>query len=234
MEAIILAGGLGTRLQSVVKDVPKPMADINGMPFMSLLMDYLSRYGVKKVMLSVGYKHETIKNYFGSGYKEMDVEYVTEDKPLGTGGALREALRRVQGSEAIVLNGDSFFNVNVKDLMDFHHSQGSKLTIAVKPMNNIDRYGTIILQNERVTGFSEKSSGEFGYINGGVYIMKKDIMNHYTGEGAFSFETDFLKENLNSIAVSAFISDCYFIDIGVPEDYKRARKELQQVFKEVA
>ncbi|MBI5195189.1 MAG: nucleotidyltransferase family protein [Nitrospirae bacterium] len=233
MEAIILAGGLGTRLQSVVKDVPKPMADINGRPFMSFLMDYLSRYGVKKVVLSVGYKHETIKNYFGSGYKEMDVEYVTEDQPLGTGGALRETLRRVQGSEAIVLNGDSFFNVNLNNLIDFHHSQDSMLTLAVKPMNNIDRYGTIILQNERVTGFSEKSSGNSGYINGGVYVMKKESMNHYAGEGAFSFETDFLQRNINSLAVSAFISDGYFIDIGVPEDYKRAQKELQQVLKEV-
>ncbi|MBI4710601.1 MAG: nucleotidyltransferase family protein [Nitrospirae bacterium] len=233
MEAIIIAGGLGIRLQPVVKDVPKPMADINGMPFLSFLMDYLSRYGVKKVLLSVGYKHETIKKYFGSKYRNMDIEYVIENNPLGTGGALREALRHVQGSEAIVLNGDSFFNVNVKDLMDFHYLQVSMLTIAVKPMNNIDRYGTIILRNERATGFSEKSSGNFGYINGGVYVMKKDIMNHYAREGAFSFETDFLQGNINSIAVSAFISDGYFIDIGIPEDYERAQKELKYVLKEV-
>ena len=232
MEAIILAGGFGTRLQPFVKDVPKPMANINGKPFLSYLMEYLSRQGIKKILLSVGYKHEVIKNHFGIRYKNMDIEYVIENKSLGTGGAVREALKHVQGDESIILNGDSFFNVNLGALMDFHHIHNSMLTIAVKPMKNIDRYGTVILEDTRVTGFNEKSSKDFGYINGGVYVIKKAVLDCLRNNNdVFSFEIDFLQKSINNIAISAFISDGYFIDIGILEDYQRAQQELKNVFE---
>lgn len=236
MEAIILAGGFGTRLQPFVKDVPKPMANINSKPFLSYLMEYLSRQGIKKILLSVGYKHEVIKNHFGIRYKNMDIEYVIENKSLGTGGAVREALKHVQGNEAIVLNGDSFFNVNLGELIDFHRTHDSMLTIAVKPMNNIDRYGTVILEDTRVAGFNEKSSSskDFGYINGGVYVIKKAVLDCLRNNNdVFSFEIDFLQKSINNIAISAFISDGYFIDIGIPEDYEKAQQELKSVSGEV-
>ena len=232
MEAIILSGGFGKRLQGVVKNVPKPMADINGRPFLSYLFDYLSDKDVNKVLLSVGYKYEVIKNYFGLKYGNLDIEYIIENEPLGTGGALRESLKKASGNNVIVLNGDTFFNIDLKKMVDFHFTHNSIITIAVKPMYNFDRYGTVIFKGSRIAGFEEKTFKEFGYINGGVYMVSKKISEYLKGyNNSFSFEVDFLQRNMNKLKISAFICDDYFIDIGIPEDYERAQKELSQIFK---
>ena len=230
MEAIILSGGIGKRLQGIVKDVPKPMADIRGRPFLSYLFDYLSVQGVNKVLLSVGYKYEVIKSYFGLKYGNMNIEYIIENEPLGTGGALRESLKKASGNNVIVLNGDTFFNIDLKKMVDFHFTHNSIITIAVKPMYNFDRYGTVRLEKDRIVGFEEKSFRDFGYINGGVYVVSKKISEHLKGyNNSFSFEVDFLQRNMNKLKISAFICDDYFIDIGVPEDYERAQRELNQM-----
>jgi D-glycero-alpha-D-manno-heptose 1-phosphate guanylyltransferase len=235
MEAIILAGGTGTRLQSVVKDVPKPMADINGRPFLCYVLDYLSLNNVNKVFLSVGYKYEIIKNYFGLRYKNIDIDYIIEDKPLGTGGAIKKALRKTEKDRIIILNGDTFFNVDLRRMAEFHLAKNSLLTIAAKPMQNFDRYGTIVLKDERIVGFKEKSFKDFGYINGGIYIIEKKIGDCFSDkQDPFSFEVDFMHKKINDISAFAFMSDGYFIDIGVPEDYKKARNELNTVLKGVA
>ena len=234
MQAIILAGGVGTRLQGVVRDVPKPMADINGKPFISYLFDYLSAYDVRKILLSVGYRYEIIRDYFGSHYKGMDIRYVIEDKPLGTGGALKKVLMAAEGEEFIVLNGDTFFNLDLKKMIDFHHAEDSILTIAVKPMHDFDRYGAVIIKDSRLVGFEEKTFRHCGYINGGVYAMKKTISEFFDHDkDAFSFEVDFLHKKINYIHPFAFISDDYFIDIGIPDDYKKAQEELGHISKGV-
>jgi len=215
-----LAGGAGTRLRSLVKDVPKPMADINGKPFICYLLDYLAAYDVKKILLSVGYKYEAIKDYFGVQYKNMNIKYVIEDKPLGTGGALKKALMAAEGEEFMVLNGDTFFNIDLRKMIDFHHAEDSILTIAVK--------------DSRVVGFEEKTFKRCGYINGGVYAMKKTISGFFDPDkDAFSFEVDFLHKKINNIRPFAFISDDYFIDIGMPDDYKKAQEELGPISKGV-
>ncbi len=235
MEVIILAGGIGKRLQGIVKDVPKPMADIKGKPFLSYLMDYLSGKGVNKVLLSVGYKYEVIKSYFGLKYENLDIEYIIENEPLGTGGALRESLNKARGDDVMVLNGDTFFNIDLKKMVDFHFTHDSIITIAVKSMYNFDRYGTVRLEKDRIVGFEEKSFKDFGYINGGVYVVNKTISSFFKQKKTpFSFEVDFLYENIKNIPSFAFICDNYFIDIGVPEDYERAQKELKNIFKERA
>ncbi len=232
MEAVILAGGVGTRLQSVVRDVPKPMADINGRPFLSYVMDYLSGQDIGRILLSVGYKYEVIRDYFGANYKKIDIEYIVEETPLGTGGAIREALKKVRGDNAVVLNGDTFFDVDLRKMVDFHIEHDSLLTFAVKPMHYVDRYGTVIVKEKRVIGFDEKSFKPFGYVNGGVIVIGKAISDFFEcSEGAFSFEVDFLYNNVMKISSFAFICDNYFIDIGVPEDYKRAQQELKHVVK---
>ncbi|OGW31447.1 MAG: hypothetical protein A3J81_02870 [Nitrospirae bacterium RIFOXYB2_FULL_43_5] len=234
MEAIILAGGAGTRLRSLVKDVPKPMADINGKPFICYLLDYLAAYDVKKILLSVGYKYEAIKDYFGVQYKNMNIKYVIEDKPLGTGGALKKALMAAEGEEFMVLNGDTFFNIDLRKMIDFHHAEDSILTIAVKPMHDFDRYGAVNIKDSRVVGFEEKTFKRCGYINGGVYAMKKTISGFFDPDkDAFSFEVDFLHKKINNIRPFAFISDDYFIDIGMPDDYKKAQEELGPISKGV-
>lgn len=233
-EAIILAGGAGTRLQGVVKNVPKPMADIKGRPFLCYVMDYLLEHDINRILFSVGYKHEIIRDYFGSRYKNLEIEYVVENEPLGTGGAIKKAMEFVREDDFLILNGDTFFNVDLKKLFLFHLSNVPTLTLSLKPMNNFDRYGTVIIEGNMVKGFEEKSFRDFGYINGGVYAVNKGICSYlkqYNDNFRFSIEVDFLQKNVNLLKISAFISDGYFIDIGVPEDYEKAQKELDNIFK---
>lgn len=232
MEAVILAGGMGTRLRSVVRQVPKPMADINGRPFLSYILHNLTTCGVGRVFLSVGYMHEVIEGYFGKRYEGLDLEYVVEDKPLGTGGAIKTALKRAGGGEIIVLNGDTFFAIDLLEMLDVHRSLHPLLTMAIKPLKNIDRYGTVIIQGGLVKSFEEKTHKEHGYINGGVYIVDGEILEYLEEhEESFSFETDFLQKRIDGIRCASYISDAYFIDIGVPDDYMRAQVELRKYWK---
>ena len=230
MDAIILAGGLGTRLRSVAPNVPKPMADVSGRPFLCFLLDRLLPQGVSKAILSVGYKHETIRDYFGTDWNGLALEYVIENKPLGTGGAIREAMKSADGDNFFVLNGDTFFDVSLHKLAEFHGSKGASLTLALKRMENFDRYGAVIVEDGRVTGFKEKTFVKSGYINAGVYCLNKAIEEVFEESGCaarFSFETDFLREKFREIKVNAFICDGYFIDIGIPEDFERAKTQMK-------
>jgi len=226
MDTIILAGGLGKRLQSVISDIPKPMADINGRPFLSFLLDYLTNQKVKKVLLSVCYRHEVIENYFGRKYKDIEIEYILEEEPLGTGGAVREALKCSQNSDIAVINGDTFFDVNLIEMFKFHRSKNSLLTVAVKQMQDCSRYGAVFIQDDKIARFEEKSFSKAGFINGGIYMLNKAVsgfFNEYTMP--FSFEKDFMQHNVQRINILPYISESYFIDIGIPEDYEKARKE---------
>lgn len=227
METIILAGGFGKRLQGVVNDVPKPMADINGRPFLSFLLDYLINQKVNKVLLSVGYKHEIIENYLGFKYKDIEIEYILEKEPLGTGGAIREALKYAGNNDVIVVNGDTFFNVNLLEMLDFHCRKNSILTIAVKQMQNCSRYGSVFIQENKIAHFEEKSLSRSGIINGGIYAINKaisDFLDKYSVP--FSFEKDFMQKNTKEMNILPYISDNYFIDIGIPKDYEKAKIEL--------
>lgn len=227
MEAIILAGGFGKRLQGVVNNVPKPMADINGRPFLSFLLDYLINQKVKKVLLSVCYKHEVVANFFGFKYKDIEIEYILEKEPLGTGGAIREALRYAKNNDVAVINGDTFFDINLLQMYELHSRENSLLTVAVKQVQNCSRYGTVFMQDNKIMRFEEKSFSEAGFINGGIYMLNKavsDLLDKY--DTPFSFEKDFMEQNVRRTNIFAYISDSYFIDIGIPEDYERAKKEL--------
>lgn len=142
-EAIILAGGLGSRLQGVVKDIPKPMATINDKPFLQYLLDYLNKYKIKRVILSVGYKYEVIEGYFGNNYKNIELIYAVEKEPLGTGGGIMNAVKYLQTNLFYLINGDSFFDVNLIELADFHTKQLADFTLSVKAMKHFERYGTV-------------------------------------------------------------------------------------------
>lgn len=228
MEAIVLAGGFGTRLQSVVKDVPKPMADINGKPFLEYILTYLANNGVKKIILSVGYKKEIIENYFGNSYKKMEIVYSKEDEPLGTGGAIKKALNFCESENILVLNGDTFFEVNLQTLMKEHQKTDADVTISLKKMYNFDRYGKVIVEKNRVISFTEKEFSSSGLINGGVYIIRKDILDNT--EDKFSFEQDFLEKKISSLNISSYIDEAYFIDIGIPQDYQKAIYDFGKIF----
>ncbi|ELC8677666.1 nucleotidyltransferase family protein [Campylobacter coli] len=215
MQAIVLAGGLGTRLRSVVQDLPKPMAPINGKPFLAFVLEHLKKQEITEIILSVSYKYELIQEYFKDEFHGMKIYYNIEKELLGTGGAIKDALKLVK-NEVYVVNGDTFFDIDLKKLV----LNGSKICIALKQMQNFDRYGTVNVDEQGiVTSFEEKVFKKQGLINGGVYLLKKDIFDEFSLEKKFSFE-EFLQENYKSLKIQTQIFDDYFIDIGIPEDYK--------------
>lgn len=228
-EALILAGGLGTRLQSVVSDVPKPMAQVAGKPFVEYILQYLQEFGVERIVFSIGYKAEAFQKYFGKNYQEIEIEYVIEKEPLGTGGALKFALEHCINSEILVLNGDTFFNIELDDLWIFHQLHQSDFTMALREVENAARYGTVKLnENGKITGFIEKTgNNEKGIINAGIYILNKSIFNSYPLTEKFSLEKDFLEKYLTNLNLFGCICEGYFIDIGIPEDYKKAQDDFK-------
>lgn len=185
MQAIILCGGLGTRLKSVIKDIPKPMAPINDKPFLEFIFEYLKKQGIKEVILAVSYKYEVIKEYFKDEFLGIKIKYSIEKEPLGTGGAIKEALKIIK-NEAYVLNGDTFFGIDLSKLK----LNGSKICLALKQMNDFDRYGTVNVDEQcLVISFEEKVFKKQGLINGGIYLLKKDIFDK------FDLEKNFLLKN---------------------------------------
>ncbi|MEM6801857.1 MAG: nucleotidyltransferase family protein [Bacteroidota bacterium] len=226
-EAIVLAGGKGTRLRSVVSDVPKPMADINGRPFLAFLLDDLAQQGIERVVLAVGYKREVILEYFGTEYKGMEVLYSVEEEALGTGGGIKLACSKVEGEEVLAINGDTYFQVDLEALYTFAKENSATLTMALKQMYDFDRYGTVQTGDDgRIMGFEEKKYQTAGLINGGVYFFRKSLLEDSELAEKFSFEKDILEKLYDQEAFYGLGFDTYFIDIGIPEDYERSKHEL--------
>ncbi|MBA2611788.1 MAG: NTP transferase domain-containing protein [Bacteroidetes bacterium] len=228
--AVILAGGFGTRLQAVVTDLPKPMAPVNGQPFLNYQLNYLKHYGIKKVILSVGYLSEKIKNYYGSVFNGIEIEYIVEEKPLGTGGGIRLALEKCKDDLAFVLNGDSFFDLDLEKFYALHNKQNGEVSLALRKVVDAGRYGTIEKNEQnKIISFKEKSGNiKEGMINGGVYIIDKNIYLNSTPTNAnFSIEKDFFEKQLNALNIYGFEFDGYFIDIGIPEDYNKAQNDFK-------
>ena len=224
MEAIILAGGLGTRLRSVVSEVPKCMAPVDGRPFLQYMLEWLSRYDVSHVVLSVGYLKEVIFSFMDSRACPFEISYAVEEEPLGTGGGIRLALTKCREDRVIVLNGDTFFDVDL-DALSFT----APVTLALKPMRNFDRYGAVDWDGELVTGFHEKAACAEGLINGGVYALVRSQLDFAFQPKRFSFEKDLLEPLAAAHLVAGQVQDGYFIDIGIPEDYARAQRELPEI-----
>lgn len=228
LEAIVLAGGFGTRLRHIVSDVPKPMApmDAQGTPFLSILLDQLQAQGCGHVVLSTGYMSEVIEQYFGFSYRGMQLTYSVEQTPLFTGGAVKLALTHCTAENVFVLNGDTYFDVALGKMLGQHQAQQADFTVAVKEMRDFERYGTVEISDGRITAFREKQPCKLGWINGGVYCMKRGLLDGVQAE-KFSLEKDFMEPQVGKIQMMAFPSDGYFIDIGVPEDYRRAQTYFQ-------
>lgn len=227
MEAIVLAGGLGTRLRSVVTDVPKPMAPIGDKPFLDYLFKYLKKNGVDRVILSVGYKWEIIQNYLGDNFDGIQVVYSVEDEPLGTGGAIKKAMNKVTSNDVFIINGDTFFDVDLSELKKNVNNE-CKLILSLKNMHDFDRYGCVESDsNGIVIAFTEKEYRKVGNINGGIYLTKRDIFENYDLDEKFSFE-EFMQNNLHKLKINSLVFNNYFIDIGIPEDYEKAQNELKK------
>lgn len=234
MHAIILAGGFGTRLRSVVSDVPKPLALIGGRPFLAWLIDLLAQKGFGSVTLSVHHDWQKIRDYFFSYPAHLSINYAIEEKPLGTGGAISYALSEYKSEQPVfVLNGDSFVKVDYKKLYDQHIGTKAKLTMVIREVSDVGRYGQVVEKNGIITSFSQGVAGKPGVINAGVYVMQPDLFSSQEASEAFSeafsFEQDFLPQKTSTIKPRSFKADDYFIDIGIPEDYVRACMELPDI-----
>ena len=230
MEAIILAGGFGTRLQKVVSDKPKSMAPVNDKPFLEYLLNFLTGQDIQRVILSVGHKHEMIENYFKDRYKHISISYAFEDEPLGTGGGIVNALQQVEGEMAFAMNGDSMFRIDLQAMLNHHLKNEADLTIALRFLDDTSRFGTVKIDSTRkVTGFVEKKqdSGE-GYINGGIYLINKRFLTSSTFGKKFSIEKDCFEKCYKNSGLYGFPAKGYFLDIGVPEDYMTAQDEFKR------
>lgn len=227
MEAIVLAGGLGTRLQSVISEIPKPMAPIGDRSFLHYLLQWLEKNKITRVILSVGYKWEVIHDEFGDHFNQMELIYSVEDEPLGTGGAIALAMQKLKDEKFFIINGDTFFDVDLDELVQFHEKHHFDFSIILKPMFNFDRYGTVEINDQaEIIGFLEKEPKENGLINGGIYRANRSIEKHFPEQAKFSFEKAFMEKKFKELAFGGLVLDNYFIDIGIPEDYSRAQEEL--------
>lgn len=225
-EAIVLAGGFGTRLKTVVSDIPKPMAPVAGIPFLEYVLRYLSHQGITHLVLAVGHLREQIIGHFGDSFEGMDISYSEEVDPLGTGGGILQACGFLKGKRAFVVNGDTFFHVDLAKLETLHVQKGAALTLALKPMHRFERYGTVETDaNGKVEGFLEKQYRESGLINGGVYCLETTLFEDRMPK-VFSFEKDVLERRVREGVIYGVESDTYFIDIGIPEDYQKAQEDF--------
>lgn len=225
MEAIILAGGKGTRLQQVVSDVPKCMAPVNGRPFLYYILIALEKAGFTHVILSLGYKHEAIEEWAGTHPTAMRISSVVEKTPLGTGGGVKLALSQATERDVFILNGDTFFNVDYAQMLLLHRQTGVLATLALKEMKNFSRYGVVILDEmNRIVRFLEKQSCDSGWISGGIYLIDKEALNGFPEK--FSIEKDLFERKVSSGALAGYPSRGYFIDIGIPKDYEQAQSDF--------
>lgn len=225
-EAIVLAGGFGTRLRGVVDDVPKPLAPVAGRPFLAWLLDRLADGGMRRCILATGYLSALIEQRIGTRWGGMDIAYSLEPEPLGTGGAIRLAATRLQGDAAHVLNGDTWLEYDPLALEDAARTAGASMAIALARVDDVARYGSVGVDQGRVSGFREKGETGPGWINAGCYFLGADALAAMPHRDAFSFEQDVLQPRVQSGAVAAFTATTGFIDIGVPEDYARAQLQF--------
>ncbi|MBK7343157.1 MAG: HAD-IIIA family hydrolase [Saprospiraceae bacterium] len=225
--AIILAGGRGTRLQTVVSDLPKPLAPVADRPFLAWQLDHLASQGIQKVILSIGYLADHFLHLIGTTWKEMQIEYVIEEQPLGTGGAIYKASKQIDDEEFWVLNGDTFTDFCLADLWEFHRASGVICTLALKQMEDVDRYGTVQIDSQgQVLGFAEKRAQRHGLINAGVYLLHRRLIPKDASESAFSFETDVLQTLPGHSKLAGLPVAGHFLDIGIPDDYYLAQTAL--------
>lgn len=229
--ALILAGGLGTRLRPVVNDLPKPLAPVNGKPFLHYILHTLANQQIERCVLSVGYKAELIHQTFGNNYAGMIIDYVIEQEPLGTGGALRLAAQHIH-NDFFLLNGDTLAELSLTDLARFHQQHQADITLSLVSVNNLSRYGSVILDPDaRVSGFAEKQpNGGSGLINAGVYCITQQALTNMPPVGEKFGLEHFLENHLKKLAVFGTINTGYFIDIGIPEDYQRAQHDFIEKF----
>jgi D-glycero-alpha-D-manno-heptose 1-phosphate guanylyltransferase len=230
--AVILAGGLGTRLQSVVSEVPKPMAPVGGKPFLDIILRYWIDQGITRFIISVGYKYESIINYFGDIFEGISIEYIIEKEPLGTGGGLLKVLSdSIINEQFLIVNGDTFFSVDLVELENFHFENKSKWTIALFKSTDRDRYMQFHLtQSNEIIDIMNCNSNDSFFSNGGIYLLdnKNIIIKNSPNKKKFSLEADIIPKIIGKNSLFGFYADQTFIDIGIPKDYESSKSILSK------
>lgn len=225
MEAIILAGGFGTRLRQLVADVPKPMAPVAGRPFLEILLGTLARKGFRRVILSLGFMAEKISGHFGPHFAGMELFYVVEAQPLGTGGGVRLAMEQAKADHVFVFNGDTFLDLEVNQVERLWEERQRPLIVG-REVPDTARYGRLLTVDQLVTGFTEKGVVGSGLINAGCYVFKRRQLDSFPAGAAFSLEADYLTQAVAAQEFDVFETRGLFIDIGVPDDFIQAQTEL--------
>lgn len=225
VSAIVLAGGLGTRLRPVIGALPKALAQVAGRPWIDQLLDQLEAASVPKVVLATGYGSEALRTALGSGRRHLDLVHAPEPEPLGTAGALRFCSPLVASDLVIVLNGDSYCGVDLRDLVAFHRQSGCKVTLTLVRVAETGRFGLVELDEAaRVERFVEKgpsSNGSTGLVNAGVYVMERSFLAELPARTPLSLEREVFPALIEQ-GIAGFVCDGPFLDIGVPEDFGRA------------
>jgi D-glycero-alpha-D-manno-heptose 1-phosphate guanylyltransferase len=230
-EILILAGGFGTRLRSVVSNVPKPMAPIANRPFLEYLLDYWISQGIQRFVLSTGHLGNLIQGHLGKRYHSAVIDYVHEQSPLGTGGALRLALNKSPWANetALMVNGDTWFPVRLAQMCCDASQQKAPIILALKTLEKNDRYGGVeVADNGKIKSFGLKSQGNT-LINAGCYLFHVATLRQALADmpEAFSLENDFLVDYAENGHIGSSIQDQPFLDIGIPEDYQKASDLLK-------
>ncbi|MDZ5650614.1 nucleotidyltransferase family protein [Nitrospirillum sp. BR 11828] len=228
-EAIILAGGLGTRLRTVVSDVPKSLATVAGRPFLNWQLEQLADQGFSHVVLAVGYMHDKVMATYGDTFAGMAIHYAVEETALGTGGAIWQAARLVKGDVFFTLNGDTYFDLPADEMEAALQDQETDMAMAVCHVADCGRYGLVSIVDGRLAGFREKAPGQPGAVNAGAYLFRRSLMDRWTLPERFSIETDFLQPHLSDLSVAAVPVRGDFIDIGIPEDYAYSQKRIPEL-----
>jgi D-glycero-alpha-D-manno-heptose 1-phosphate guanylyltransferase len=229
-EVIILAGGLGTRLKSAVPTLPKCMAPIHGKPFLHYVMSYLQTQKIDRYVFALGYKSQSIEDWVLEHFSQLNIAFSVEETPLGTGGAVQAALQYCNQDHVWVVNGDTLFTADLKAQREFHLQSNAFCTLALKSMQDFDRYGVVNQDAKgRILSFEEKKAYDQGLINGGVYLLDKNGYFRLHLPESHSFEKDYLEKVVHGGKLFGMAHDAYFIDIGIPSDYEKAQHELPQL-----
>ncbi len=226
-EAIILAGGLGTRLRTAVPELPKCLAPVAGRPFLGFVIDSLRMQGIERFIFSLGYRSGLVEDFLKQDYPTLEYSSVIEEEPLGTGGAIALAMEQCKTEDILVANGDTLFRIDLKKMEALHRESGAECTLALKPMKDFDRYGVVETDSKgRIISFKEKDRYDEGLINGGIYLIAHSRWRTHDFPTRFSFERDYLEKYYRDGLLYGSRQEGYFIDIGIPEDFERAGHDL--------
>lgn len=232
-DAIIIAGGLGTRLQPTVPYLPKSMAPVGGRPFLEYLLKYLENNFVQNIILSLGYKADSIIRHFGTVFGKLNLSFIVENEPLGTGGAIMKALDYTSSDNVIVMNGDTLFDVDLPEMLQQHIISKALVTVALHEVPDTGRYGAVVTNADgRIVAFREKQPGAGrGHVNGGVYIFSREYLKTLNLPEKFSLEKDLFQAHFSDGSYYGYYDSGYFIDIGIPADYNRAFDEIPEIIR---